>query len=146
MDRTNVNRLLVYKTNGNIVDVTDNLTSLTIEKGSVEETGDTTADNPSTTINFTLKNTNNKQFSPHFEKGKYVYDTEYKLTLTGAESYDLPFPYTAEVVSMTEGYHIQLLNKKIYVDSWSEPLTGIEITLGITYIDTSINNELNYNS
>ena len=107
MDRTNVNRLLVYKTNGNIVDVTDNLTSLTIEKGSVEETGDTTADNPSTTINFTLKNTNNKQFSPHFEKGKYVYDTEYKLTLTGAESYDLPFPYTAEVVSMTEGYHIQ---------------------------------------
>ena len=27
MDRTNINRLLVYKTNGNIVDVTDNLTA-----------------------------------------------------------------------------------------------------------------------
>lgn len=144
MDRTNINRLLVYKTNGNIVDVTDNLTSLTMEKGSVEESGDTTADNPSTTINFTLKNTNNKQFSPHFEKGKYIYDTEYKLTLTGAESYNLPFPYTVEVISMTEGYNVQILNKKIYVDSWSEPLTGIEITLGIVCIDITVNNELNY--
>lgn len=144
MDK-NVNRLLIYKSDGStIVDVTENLTSLIFNGGSVQETGDTIADNPVLTLNFNLKNTNKMQFSPHFEKGKYVYDHNYNLTLIGVQEYDLPFPYTIDVVSLTEGYHAQILDKKIYIDSWGYPLNNTTIKLGIVYIDTTVNNPLNY--
>lgn len=141
----NVNRILIYKSDGSeIIDVSDHVQSLSLEKGSVEETGDIYADNPVQSVNITLKNTNEKQFSPHFEKGKMVFNQDYELTLNGGNEYNLPYSYIEQVVSLTDGYMAQMLGDKIYIDCFEGyELTGT-IKLGITYIDTTVDNPLNH--
>ena len=138
------NRLYIYKANKEeYVDVSDSVQSINYDAGSVWETGDSYADNPSTTLSVTLKNDNNHLYSPNFEKGKIKFNNSYSLNLiSGQEYYDLPNDYTLEIISNNYNYNVFITRGQIQV--FPIPTTNEILELSYCYIDTTILNEINY--
>lgn len=136
-------RLFIYKSNSEIIEATDSCLSFNFDAGSVTETGDLYADNPSKTLGIKLLNTNNKQYSPHYTKGKIKFvDTTMNL-VSGTNIYNLPYETTLMIYDKSNKYHMLISQDKIRVNSYN----GVEtetINVRIAYLDITTNNALNY--
>lgn len=136
-------RLYVYKTDSTIVDVTNECTSFKFDAGSVMETGDLFPDNPVKTMQCSLVNTNNKQYSPHYNKGKVKYINTTLNLQSGVYLYDLPFENTLMIYDKSNKYFLNIMQGKIRVGSINSVSTE-SIPVKIAYLDIDEMNPINY--
>lgn len=138
------NRVYIYKQDGSeYVDVSNFIEKLSLDKGSVMETGDSYADNPVETLSVTLKNTNSHLFSPHFKQGKIKYNNSFDLNLLlNVHQYDLPNEFTLDLYTDSTKYTATLLNNKI--DIYPTPNQNETIKIYYSFIDITVLNPLNH--
>jgi len=136
-------RLYVYKSNTDIVDVTNECLNFKYDAGSVMETGDLFPDNPVKTLQCSLINTNNKQYSPHYNKGKIKYISTTLNLVSGVYLYDLPFENTLMIYDKSQKYLLNIMQGKVRVGN----VNGVQtesIPVKIAYLDITEENPLNY--
>jgi hypothetical protein len=137
------NEYKIIKADGSeVIDVTNEVVNSSLNKGSVLELGNGYTDNPVATMSLTLKNTNDKLYSPHFKANKVKYAFEYELTGAGTDIYGSPFKNTIKVVSFDDEYTANWIKGQIM---FNKPVpAGVVVKIGITYIDTTELNPLNH--
>ena len=131
--------IIIYKKDGTSVDVTDYVTSFSMNKGSLEGLGDGYTSTPIVTASCTLKNTNEMQFSPFQKKGMIVYE-KYNFTGTGERIYDNPISYLKDARCTNPLLTCSYSEGKLI---FSESVSGI-VELFIARVDISSNNPLNF--
>ena len=136
-------RLYVYKSNSDIVDVTNECLNFKYDAGSVMETGDLFPDNPVKTLQCSLLNTNNKQYSPHYNKGKIKYKSTTLNLVSGVYLYDLPFENTLMIYDKSQKYLLNIMQGKVRVGSTNGVQTE-SIPVRIAYLDIEEMNPINY--
>ena len=141
--RTIKNEYKIIKADGSeIVDITNEVINITMDKGSVLTAGNGYTDNPISTMDITVKNTNDKLYSWHFEASKVKFAFEHELTGLGNNVYGSPFENTLNVVSFDNVYKASWLSGNIVFNK-DIPI-GTKVKLGISYIDTTEKNPLNH--